>query len=117
LTSEEEGRLRSRLQAISSLRQIYEIISDLVEFESTSHFPLPFLLLKSVLQDLAWRLEGLIPNNNFMEIFGRIQQQIMPGFCRILDASRATNQVERLGLLEELNMVAGQWIMLRQELR
>jgi hypothetical protein len=112
LTPGQEDRLRARLQAIASLRQIYEVIRDLVEFEKEPT-PLAFLVIRSILQDLAWRIEGLPPESSFIEHVVRIQQQLNPAIARVVNVYRGTDPA---ALLSELNILCSQWAMLREEL-
>lgn len=113
MTREQEQRLRERLGELASLRQIYELIRDLAAFEKGST-PLPFFVVKSILQDLAWRLEGLPPESPVMNVIVKIRQQLVPSIYRALDAY---GQGDPFGMFNELNTLAGQWVLFQGELR
>lgn len=113
MTPEQEERFRARLRALTSLREVYRLIEDLDAFERAAPQPLPFFVIRSILQELAWRLEGLPVDGRFMERVAGIQQILVPAIERVLEA-RDGAQADRL--LQELTVLCGQWILLRPQL-
>lgn len=109
MTPEQEARLRARILELRSLRQIYELIQDLRQ-HAQDVFSLPFFVLGAVLQDLAWRLEGIVVTP---EVLAQIHQQLTPGMERVLNAYRRENREE---MFAELNLLTKQWALLRDEL-
>lgn len=111
MTPEQEGRLRSRILELRSLRQIYQLIEDLSEFQRTEVLSLPFFVLRAVLQDLAWRLEGITVTP---EVWRSVLQQLTPPIGRVLDAWGRENREEGFA---EMNRLVAQWVLLKEQLR
>lgn len=104
------GRQRL-IEGTVSLRQVYELIQDLSEFEATERLSLPFFVLRAILHDLAWRLEP-IPLDP--EVLVRVHQQLTPPIMRVLDAHARGNREETCA---EMNRLSQQWALLKAELR
>lgn len=120
MTSEQAERLKGRLRAASSLRAIYEVLADLRQLEAQSREPrLALFVVSSVLQAFAWRLEGITPRESddvehgITGVWARFQQLLVPAMVRALDEYEDGSES---GLFRELNMLAGQWRMLADEL-
>jgi hypothetical protein len=114
LTPEQEDRLRARLQGLAGLRQVYEVIQDLAALQETARFALPFFVLRSLLQDLAWRVEGLPQSDQIIRVWATVQQTLVPAMLRVFDHYPTEN---REAMFAEMDILAKQWAILREELR
>ena len=115
MTDEEAERLLARLSNLSNLRAVYDLIGDLAHYERAERDALPFQSARLVLQDFAWRVEGL--GSNLDDSLGRwaaLAQQLAPHIRDMIEAHRFSDDT---ALFNGLKRLSDSWATLRHDLR
>lgn len=115
MTEEQAERLSERLSNLNSLRAVYEVVRDLQQYEMTETDALAFQVPRLVLQDFAWRLEGLrIDPDDLLGIWAAVARELAPHIRDIVEAQRTRDEV---GSFNALKRLGGAWAVLQDRLR
>lgn len=115
MTDEEADRLLARLSNLNSLRTVYDLIRDLAHYETAERDALPFQVARLVLQDFAWRFEGLGTDvEQPLGAWAAVLQQLAPPVRDVIEASRLSDETR---LFTGLKSLTQSWATLRNSLR
>lgn len=105
MTPGQDTEVRRRLQ-LRSLHEIREALEILADLEAIEPLAVPFSVLRYVLHDAAWRLEGPIT----LDIWEKLRDRLAPRLVNLLDVARTE---DRDTLVRAMNSVVKEWLGLR----
>jgi hypothetical protein len=106
VTAGQDTELRRRLQ-LRSLHEIEEAIGRLADLEVMEPLAVPFSILRYVLQDVAWCLDG---RPITLDIWEKLRDRLAPRLLNLLDVARTE---DRDTLVRAMNLVVKEWLGLR----
>ena len=115
MTDDEAERLLARLSNLNSLRTVYEVVTDLAHYEKAERDALPFQSARLVLQDFAWRLEGLRTDTDEpLGAWAAVARQLAPHIRDMIEAYRLRDET---ALFNGLKRLSESWAALSETLR
>jgi hypothetical protein len=109
VTIGDETELRRRLQ-LRSLHEIEEAIGRLADLEALEPLAVPFSILKYILQDAAYRLDG---RPITLDVREKLRERLAPLLLKILDVA---DTEDRDALVRIMNGTVKEWLALRATL-